>query len=79
MGEGRVLTNLPSAPFSLHDRRQTGCSVSGVVSRAPRIFLIRIYPYRSHLIVHVDLERQVTILRVLGGRQDWQAIPRALD
>ncbi|MDZ7872814.1 MAG: hypothetical protein U5N27_06340 [Rhizobium sp.] len=40
---------------------------------------MRIYPFRSHLIVYLDLERQVTILRILGGRQDWQAIMRALD
>jgi toxin ParE1/3/4 len=40
---------------------------------------VRIYPFRSHLIVYLDLEGQVTILRILGGRQDWQAILRALD
>lgn len=39
----------------------------------------RIFPFRSHLIVYLDLEGQVTILRILGGRQDWQAILRALD
>mgnify|MGYP000863181458 CR=1 FL=1 len=57
------------------------------VARSPALFreclefmpLVRIYPYRSHLIVYVDLEGQVTILRILGGRQDWQAILRALD
>jgi toxin ParE1/3/4 len=40
---------------------------------------VRICPYRSHLIVYLGLEGQVTILRILGGRQDWQAILRALD
>ena len=40
---------------------------------------VRIYPFRSHLIVYLDLEGQVTILRILGGRQDWQVIMRALD
>ncbi|MFN3719548.1 MAG: type II toxin-antitoxin system RelE/ParE family toxin [Rhizobium rhizophilum] len=40
---------------------------------------VRICPFRSHLIVYLDLEGQVTILRILGGRQDWQAILRALD
>ncbi|EKF57594.1 plasmid stabilization system protein [Agrobacterium albertimagni AOL15] len=57
------------------------------VARSPTLFRerlefmppVRIYPYRSHLIVYVDIEGQVAILRILGGRQDWQAILRALD
>jgi toxin ParE1/3/4 len=57
------------------------------VGRPPALFRarleftppVRIYPYRSHLIVYMGLEGQVTILRILGGRQDWQAILRALD
>ncbi|MDM7978766.1 MAG: type II toxin-antitoxin system RelE/ParE family toxin [Rhizobium sp.] len=57
------------------------------VARSPTLFRerlefmppVRIYPYRGHLIVYVGLEGQVTILRILGGRQDWQAILRALD
>lgn len=40
---------------------------------------VRIHPFRSHLIVYIGAEREVTILRVLGGRQDWQAILRAID
>lgn len=57
------------------------------VSRSPTPFRehlefsppVRIYPYRSHLIVYLGSEGQGTILRILGGRQDWQAILRALD
>jgi len=57
------------------------------VARSPTLFRecleftppVRIYPYRSHLIVYLGPEGQVTILRILGGRQDWQAILRALD
>ncbi|MFN3506094.1 MAG: type II toxin-antitoxin system RelE/ParE family toxin [Allorhizobium sp.] len=57
------------------------------VARSPTLFRerleftppVRIYPYRSHLIVYLGLEGQVTILRILGGRQDWQAILRALE
>ena len=57
------------------------------VARSPTLFRerleftppVRIYPYRSHLIVYLGPGGQVTILRILGGRQDWQAILRALD
>lgn len=57
------------------------------VARSPTLFRerleftppVRIYPYRSHLIVYLGSEGQGTILRILGGRQDWQAILRALD
>lgn len=56
-------------------------------ARSPTLFCerlefsppVRIYPYRSHLIVYADGEGEVTILRVLGGRQDWQVILRAID
>jgi toxin ParE1/3/4 len=40
---------------------------------------VRIYPFRGHLIVYIGAEREVAILRVLGGRQNWQAILRAID
>ena len=57
------------------------------VARSPTLFRerlefslpVRIYPYRSHLIVYLGPKGQVTILRILGGRQDWQTILRALD
>ncbi|MDR7028951.1 type II toxin-antitoxin system RelE/ParE family toxin [Rhizobium rosettiformans] len=57
------------------------------VARSPTLFRerleftppVRIYPYRSHLIVYLGPGGQVTILRILGGRQDWQAVLRALD
>jgi toxin ParE1/3/4 len=57
------------------------------IGRSPSLFRerleflppVRIYPDRSHLIVYAGAEGGVTILRILGGRQDWQAILRALD
>lgn len=57
------------------------------IAQSPRIFRerlefvppVRISPHRSHLIVYTEVDGEVTILRVLGGRQDWRAILKALD
>ncbi|RKE85784.1 type II toxin-antitoxin system RelE/ParE family toxin [Rhizobium sp. AG855] len=57
------------------------------VGRTPTLFRecleftppVRIYPFSSHLIVYIGVGGEVTILRVLGGGQDWQAILRAID
>lgn len=35
---------------------------------------VRIHPYRSHLIVYQVSEDAVEVIRVLHGRQDWQAL-----
>ena len=40
---------------------------------------IRIHVHESHLIVYVIAEDFVQILRLLGGRQDWVSILRAVD
>ncbi len=34
---------------------------------------MRIHVYRSHLVIYVEDEAGVLIVRVLHGRQDWQA------
>ncbi|MFV0645870.1 MAG: type II toxin-antitoxin system RelE/ParE family toxin [Sphingomonadaceae bacterium] len=40
---------------------------------------VRIYRNAQHLIVYRIEADYLAILRVLGGRQDWQAILRAID
>jgi toxin ParE1/3/4 len=40
---------------------------------------VRIHVHRSHLIVYSPRDDHVVVLRVLGGRQNWQAILRALE
>ena len=40
---------------------------------------VRIHVHESHLIVYTIAEEHVTILRLLGGRQDWVSILKAAD
>jgi toxin ParE1/3/4 len=40
---------------------------------------VRIHVHESHLIVYIFAEEQVTILRLLGGQQDWISILKAAD
>jgi toxin ParE1/3/4 len=40
---------------------------------------VRIHVHERHLIVYTVTENQVTILRLLGGRQDWISILKAAD
>lgn len=40
---------------------------------------VRIHVHRSHLIVYTQQDDHIVVLRVLGGRQDWQSILRALE
>ena len=35
---------------------------------------MRLYPYRAHLIVYVEGDEGILIVRVLHGRQDWQRL-----
>lgn len=34
---------------------------------------VRMHVYRSHLVIYVEDEQDVLIVRVLHGRQDWQS------
>lgn len=40
---------------------------------------VRILPSASHLIVYRIATDHIAILRVLGGRQDWQTILASVD
>ncbi|THV23107.1 type II toxin-antitoxin system RelE/ParE family toxin [Peteryoungia ipomoeae] len=40
---------------------------------------VRVHVYQSHLVIFVCDDQHVTIVRVLGGRQNWQALLHALD
>ncbi|MCW2283424.1 toxin ParE1/3/4 [Rhodoblastus acidophilus] len=40
---------------------------------------VRIHVHESHLIVYTSAGDRVTILRVLGGRQDWLSILKASE
>jgi len=40
---------------------------------------VHIHSHQSHLIVYLVKRDQVVILRVLGGRQNWQEILRATE
>ncbi|WP_084365977.1 type II toxin-antitoxin system RelE/ParE family toxin [Rhizobium sp. RU36D] len=58
-----------------------------LIARSPKMYRerlefvppVRISPHGSHLIVYTELNGEVAILRVLGGRQDWRAILKAMD
>ncbi|MGV8856832.1 MAG: type II toxin-antitoxin system RelE/ParE family toxin [Devosia sp.] len=40
---------------------------------------VRIHVHQSHLIIYTIDEDHITVLRLLGGQQNWQAILRAAD
>lgn len=40
---------------------------------------VRIHVYQNHLIVYVIRQDHIVILRILGSRQNWQAMLRALE
>lgn len=40
---------------------------------------VRIYPIGEHIIVYAIADDHLNVLRILGGRQDWNSILRALD
>lgn len=40
---------------------------------------VRIHVHESHLIVYTIAEDHVSILRLLGGQQDWVSILKAAD
>ena len=40
---------------------------------------VRIHPSSKHLIIYRIEDDHLAILRILGARQDWQAILRAAD
>jgi toxin ParE1/3/4 len=40
---------------------------------------VRIHAHESHLIVYTIAEGHVSIIRLLGGRQDWVSILKAAD
>ncbi len=40
---------------------------------------VRIHTHESHLIIYIISAKHVTILRLLGGRQDWVAALKAAD
>ncbi|MGV8834016.1 MAG: type II toxin-antitoxin system RelE/ParE family toxin [Devosia sp.] len=40
---------------------------------------VRIHVHQSHLIIYTIDEHHITMVRLLGGQQNWQAIWKALD
>ena len=40
---------------------------------------VRIHSHESHLVIYLMANREVVVLRVLGGRQDWLSILKAAD
>ncbi|WP_248633503.1 type II toxin-antitoxin system RelE/ParE family toxin [Cereibacter changlensis] len=40
---------------------------------------VRLHPTGSHLILYSIEGRDLLIIRILGGRQDWQVLLEALD
>jgi toxin ParE1/3/4 len=40
---------------------------------------VRIHVHESHLIVYTVTDYHITILRLLGGRQDWISVLKAAD
>jgi toxin ParE1/3/4 len=41
--------------------------------------VVRIHAHAAHLIIYTLREKDVLVLRVLGGRQNWQSILARLD
>ena len=40
---------------------------------------VRIHPVRQHLVIYTEDAEGITILRILGGAQDWSGIMSALE
>jgi toxin ParE1/3/4 len=40
---------------------------------------VRIHPVRQHLVIYTEDAEGITILRILGGAQDWSVILSALE
>ncbi|PWW03672.1 toxin ParE1/3/4 [Hoeflea marina] len=40
---------------------------------------VRILPHRNHLIIYLIGDGRIDIIRILGGKQDWQAVLRVID
>ena len=40
---------------------------------------VRIHAHNRHLIIYVIIDDHIAILRLLGGRQDWQAALSAIE
>ena len=40
---------------------------------------VRIHHHQSHLVIYTIGNGQIDIVRILGGRHDWQAILRATE
>jgi toxin ParE1/3/4 len=40
---------------------------------------VHIHVHKSHLIVYLAEQGGIVVLRVLGGRQNWHAILKAID
>jgi toxin ParE1/3/4 len=62
----RTFETIASVPTLAHERREFSPPV-------------RIHVHENHLIVYTIATDHVAILRVLGGRQDWVSILKAVD
>lgn len=40
---------------------------------------VRIHHHQSHLVIYTIDNNQINVIRILGGRQDWQAILRTTE
>jgi toxin ParE1/3/4 len=40
---------------------------------------VRIYPSGEQIVVYMIADDHLNVMRILGGRQDWNSILRALD
>ena len=40
---------------------------------------VRIHVHESHLIIYLFTDKEVVIVRLLGGRQDWYSILKAAE
>ncbi|WP_369293116.1 type II toxin-antitoxin system RelE/ParE family toxin [Stappia sp. MMSF_3263] len=40
---------------------------------------VYIHPHQSHLVIYTLTNDRIDIVRILGGRQNWQAILRATE
>ncbi|SOC83385.1 toxin ParE1/3/4 [Ensifer adhaerens] len=40
---------------------------------------VRVHTHRTHIVIYVTQSDYVLIVRILGGRQDWQKILASID
>lgn len=58
----------------------TLCDMPGMARDRTEVFPpVRLHPTGRHVVIYREAGEALEVIRVLGGRQDWGAVLRALD